>query len=281
MKKLFKLSLSTLLIFGFSFTACRKDNLTSPPELTIVSKYSTVPEFRQGIQQLVNAINANGIAAYLDTLANGYPNKNGRTVPLAQFGYSILNKLSGNPQQIESAVYDVFHFDGATFSLVSYLMKSQMVGDISAQTLANLVTGIPLPPIPVPGFLPPVEVVALGGDCCTDNVCNPVINILVTWTFKPPCGNYEKSTSGYAANNTLSRMSSGTMYRFDAEITGCPCPGTLTSSVSAPAGASYGTAVGKDGSVTILPVTLGTYTVTFTYKVCDKTVTKTFTIGVS
>jgi hypothetical protein len=118
------------------------------------------------------------------------------------------------------------------------------------------------------------------GDCCKDNACNPKIDILVTNTFKAPCGNYEKKYSGFAANNTLTNMSGGKMYRFDAVISGCPCPGTLTSSVTTPPGASYGSGTGKDGSVTLLPVSSGTYTITFTYTVCGITVTKTFTLGV-
>ena len=75
-------------------------------------------------------------------------------------------------------------------------------------------------------------------------------------------------------------MSRGKMYRFDAMIPGCPCPGVLTSIVTAPGGASYGVGKGKDGSATVLPASGGTYTVTFTYTVCDKTITKTFTLGV-
>jgi hypothetical protein len=245
-------------------------------------RYSTIEEFRQGITQVVNLIQEHQIVAYLDTMQNGYPDKNGRKVPLTNFGSVILQKLQGNTDQVASAVYDVFHFDEATFSLISYLMKAQMAGDISAQTLTEIAANIPLPPIPVAGFQPPVEMVALnlGGDCCSQNICNPKIDILVTYTYKAPCGNYQKKVSGYAANNTLTNMNSGIMYHFDAVISGCPCPGSLTSSVTTPAGASYGAGKGKDGSVTILPVSGGTYTVTFTYTVCGTTVTKTFTLSI-
>ena len=281
MKKLLKRSSIALFFFALSITSCRKENIILPPEWAVQARYSSIAEFKQGIQQVVNLMQSYHINAYLDTLPNGYPNINGRKLPLSQFGYAILEKLNGSQQQIESAVYDVFHFDEATFSLISYLMKSYMAGEISAQTLANIVAAIPLPPIPVAGFQAPVAIVALGGgDCCKDNVCNPVIKILVTWTYKPACGNYVKKTSGYAAGNTLTHMSGGIIYRFDAEITGCPCPGKLTSTVTAPAGASYGTGTGKDGSVTVLPVSSGTYTITFTYTVCDKVVTKTFTLGI-
>jgi hypothetical protein len=284
MKKLIQRAIAGLVLMSFSLVSCQKDNTTQQEQNTINSRprYSTLEDFKQGITQVVNLIQQYQIAAYLDTLQNGYPDRNGRKVPLQNFGYSILEKLNGNTEQVASAVYDVFHFDGATFSLISYLMKAQMVGDISAQTLATIAAKIPLPPIPIAGFTPPtiIDTPKVIGDCCTDNVCNPKIDILVTTTYKAPCGNYEKKYSGYAANNTLTNMSGGKMYRFDAVISGCPCPGTLTSSVTAPAGASYGTGTGKDGSVTVLPVSAGTYTITFTYTVCGMTVTKTFTLGV-
>ena len=284
MKKLFQRLVIALIIMGITSVSCKKD-LGMPQDQNtenVQPIYSSLEEFRQSIAQVVNQIQQQQIVAYLDTLQDGYPNINGRKVPLANFGYSILEKLQGNTAQVASAVYDVFHFDGATFSLISYLMKAQMVGDITAQGLTNITVNIPLPPIPVAGFTPPTKVVPvkIGGDCCTDNICNPKIDILVTTTYKAPCGNYEKKYSGYAANNTLTNMSGGKMYRFDAVISGCPCPGTLTSTVTAPAGASYGTSTAKDGSVTILPVSGGNYTVTFTYTVCGITVTKTFTLGV-
>ena len=48
----------------------------------------------------------------------------------------------------------------------------------------------------------------------------------------------------------------------------------------APAQNVPGLFIRKDGSVDILPVTPGTYTITFTYTVCGTTVTKTFSLGV-
>jgi len=284
MKKLLQPTILSLILMAAVLVSCKKVDLMSKNQDTekVQPRYSSLAEFRQGIAQTVNLIGQHQIIAYLDTMQNGYPNKNGRKVPLVNFGSSILEKLYGNTDQVAAAVYDIFHFDEATFSLISYLMKAQMAGDISAQTLTSIVANIPLPPIPVAGFQPPTEMVALnlGGDCCSQNVCNPKIDILVTFTYKAPCGNYEKKYAGYAANNKLSNMSGGKMYRFDAVISGCPCPGTLTSTVTAPAGASYGTSTAKDGGVTILPVSSGTYTVTFTYTVCGVTVTKTFSLGV-
>jgi hypothetical protein len=284
MKKLIQRAIVSLGLLSFGLVSCQKDNTHQQDQNTINAKprYSSMEDFRQGITQVADLIQQYHVMAYLDTLQNGYPDRNGRKVPMQSFAYSILEKLNGNAEQVASAVYDVFHFDGATFSLISYLMKAQMVGDISAQTLATIAAKIPLPPTPVAGFTPPtiIDTPKILGDCCTDNVCNPKIDIMVTTTYKAPCGNYEKKYAGYAANNTLTNMSGGKIYRFDAVISGCPCPGTLTSTVTAPAGASYGTGTGRDGSVTVLPVSSGTYTITFTYTVCGMTVTKIFTLGV-
>ena len=206
-------------------------------------------------------------------------------MPLIIIGSQILQNLHGSQEQVQTAVYDVFHFDGATFSLISYIRKAQMAGDISAQAMVDIIALIPVPPIPVANFQPPVEMVGLDlashtPDCCKDNICAPKINILVTWVHVAPCGNFAKGKSGYAAGNKFTGMPTGQSYRFTPEISGCPCPGTLTHTVTTPAGASYGVGTGKDGSVDIFPVTPGTYTVTFSYTVCGITVTKTFSLGV-
>lgn len=286
MKTLFQLTLLSVVLLGTVMTSCTKE--CTPPLGgggnwdKYQPRYTKISEFQQGISQAVNLIGQYNIMAYLDTLPNGYPNINGRVTPLVNFGSLILEKLHGNEQQIASAVYDVFHFDGATFSLISYIRKAQMVGKISAQTMVNILALIPVPPIAVAQFQAPMEMVpiAITGDCCKDNVCNPKIKILVTWVHVAPCGNFAKGKSGYAANDKFTGMPTGQSYRFSAEISGCPCPGTLTHTVTTPAGASYGEATGKDGSVDILPVTPGTYTITFTYTVCGTVVTKTFSLGV-
>ena len=287
MKKLLQHSLLSLFLLSVIMVACRKENgIIPPPDFTAVQpRYSTMIDFQQGIAQANNLIGQYNIIAYLDTLPNGYPNRNGNKMPLVNFGSLIIEKLHGNSQQVQSAVYDVFHFDGATFSLISYIRKAQMMGDITAQVMVNIISLIPIPPIPVANFIPPVEMVALDlssttGDCCKDNICDPKINILVTWVHVAPCGNFAKGKSGYAAGNKFTGMPTGQSYRFSAEITGCPCPGSLTHTITTPAGASYGVATGKDGSVDILPATPGTYTITFSYTVCGTTVTKTFSLGV-
>ena len=287
MKKSLQLRLLSLLLLGITMVSCQKDNgVPPPPDWTAVQpRYTSMPDFLLGVSQAVNLIGQYNIKAYLDTLPNGFPNLTGRTTPLVIIGSRILQNLHGNQEQVVSGVYDVFHFDGATFSLISYIRKAQMAGDISAQTMANILALIPVPPIPVANFQPPVEMVGLDlashtPDCCKDNICAPKINILVTWVHVAPCGNFAKGKSGYAAGNKLTGMPTGQSYRFTPEISGCPCPGTLTHTVTTPAGASYGEATGKDGSVDILPVTPGTYTITFTYTVCGTTVTKTFSLGV-
>ena len=283
MKKVLKQLTIAVFIICISMTSCKKCdflNLGLNHTIQYKARYSTVPEFKQGIAQVVNLIQQYHIWAYLDTLPNGYPNIYGRKIVLSQFGSQILEKLGGNQQQVEAAVYDVFHFDEATFSFISYIMKAQMVGEISPQTMVYILAFIPLPPFAVDNFQAPEDPVANAAqveDCCKD--CNPQIKILVTWAYKAPCGNYEKKTSGYAANNTLNHMSGGKQYRFDAEVTGCDCPGTWTSTVTPPAGASYG-ASERGSSATVFPVSSGTYTITFTYTVCNKTITKTFTLTV-
>jgi len=286
MKKLICRSILGLAALGLVVLSCKKQLCPPPPAEhqtgTVKPRYSDINDFRKGIVNVVSLIHSHGITAYMDTLPNGYPDLKGRRMPLEQFGYTILEKLQGSQLQIEAGAYDVFHFDEATFSLISFLMKAQMAGDISAQTLIDIISDIPLPPFPMDGFQPPVIQVAPDSipDNCCDH-CNPSMKILVTWTYKAACGNYEKKTSGYAAKNTLTHMSGGKIYRFDAEITGCDCPGaTITSSVQGPAGGSYGEGNPSPGTVTLFPVTPGTYTITFTYTNCDKKIVKTFTLQV-
>lgn len=283
MKKLLQLRLLSLLLLCAVMVSCNKAvDAPLPFYSTPHPRYSTLSEFTQGISQAVNLIGQYNITAYLDTMPNGFPNIVGRKMPLVNFGSQIIEKLHGNQQMVASGVYDVFHFDGATFSLISYIRKAQMAGQISAQTMVNIISQIPIPPIPVEGFQAPVAMAAPAatGDCCKDNVCNPVIKILVTWVHVAPCGNYAKGKSGYAVGDKFTGMPGGQSYRFTPEISGCPCPGTLTHTLTTPLGASYGEATGKDGSVDILPVTPGTYTITFTYTVCGTTVTKTFSLSV-
>ena len=282
MKKLLQLSFLSLLLLSTVMVSCRKENTIVPPPENIVIQpwFSTIPEFQQGIAKVVNLSGEYNIIAYLDTMQNGYPDRNGRKVPLVNFGTSILQKLHGNTEQLASGVYDVFHFDGATFSLISFIRKAQMMGDISAQTMITIIAFIPLPPIPVADFTPPTEMVALDlstGDCCKDKVCNPVISINVTWVHVAPCGNYDKSKSGGNKKNELIDMPTGQSYRFDAQISGCPCPGTMTCTITDADGGKSAKSE-KGNTAEVFPITAGTYTITFTYIVCGKPYTATFTL---
>ena len=184
MKKLFQHTAIGLFCLSFSLIACQKvdTSVSNQHSAGLKPRYSTIEEFRQGMGQVFNQIQQRQIIAYLDTLPDGYPNRNGGKVPLCNFGFSILEKLQGNTEPIASGVYNIFHFDEATFSLISYLMKAQMAGDISEQVVAEIAALIPLPPIPVVGVDPPKkeEPPKKEGDCCSGNICNPKIDILVT-----------------------------------------------------------------------------------------------------
>jgi hypothetical protein len=265
------------------FFACKKEVINHHDDDFVFKTrpvYSTLAQFRQGLATVANMCQMRQLVAYEDTTSEGLPDIRGRKTWLAHKAYGVLEKLDQN--LVEQAVYDVFHFDGETFSLISYLMKAYLAGDISAQTLAEIAAYIPLPPIPVANFTAPEEDVPADTpvvNCCDKS--NPKLEILVTWVYKPACGNYEKKYSGYAAGNTLTGMDGGKIYKFTPVVTGDPCPGgVLTSSVTAPAGASYGYSKSADGSINLLPVSGGTYTITFTYTNCGKTVTKTFTLTV-
>ena len=75
-------------------------------------------------------IEENAISAYADTLDDEYPDPEGNKFPLIDFVNDISAKVAGG--ELESAVEDIYHFDDSPFSLISYLMKANMVGSISA-----------------------------------------------------------------------------------------------------------------------------------------------------
>ncbi len=230
-----------------------------------VPYYSTVSEFKDGLYKAASKIQSYQLRAYKDTLSNGKPDINGRKEPLIYFVQAILEKLQGN--KVEEAVHDVFHFDGATFSLFSYLMKARMVNDISPATLTSILAEIPLPPVPMAGFAPPIVPVAEAVPIVAVCKCKPKVKIRVTFVYIPDCGNYKKETTGYVVNNKLTNMSSGMYYKIVPEVEGCGCAGTWTHTMTAPAGASYGS--GYSGSpangVNFQGISSGTYTFTFTY----------------
>lgn len=247
--------------------------------------YSSLAEFTQGINRVANLVEANHILAYRDTTRDGKPDINGRKELLIQDVQQILNKLQNG--QVEQAVYDVFHFDGATFSLISYLVKARMVNNISAQALTQILAEIKLPPFAVAGFTPPLVPVHVPEPanpvlCCK---CKPKVKIKTTLVYVPDCGNYRRETTGYVVGNTLTGMSSGIYYRFDPEVEGCGCGGTWTYSVEAPAGANYASSYsGNPGNgVSFQGLSSGTYKITFTYKCgcgCGASASATITITI-
>jgi hypothetical protein len=104
----------------------------------------------------------------------------------------------------------------------------------------------------------------------------------VTWDYSPPCGNYKRTTSGYAANNTLTNMSRGTIFRLDAEVKGCSDGGTWTQTVTPVGLSSYGYSSANPHSVSVTAESAGEIDVTFTYTCgcgCGRTDTKTFKLS--
>lgn len=258
---------------------CQTNEQTALDSIPVHPIYSTLDEFRDGMTKVAAELLSKEVVAYLDTLENGYPDPNGRKEPLSEFVYSILEKLGGNDQQIASGVNDVFHFDGSTFSLISYIMKAQMVNDISVETLNEIIDSIPLPPIPMDGFTPPVQPVAPDTpvvNCCDH--CNPSMKILTTSVYVAPCGNYSTTASGYVVKNTLTHISRNRHYRFDGEISGCNCPGgKWSNTVEIPGVGSFSTST---SSISFQTFAGGDYTITLSYTVCGKTVSKTFALSV-
>ena len=83
MKKLFQPAILSIILMGVVLLSCKKDNQISQNQNTekVQPRYSSLAEFKQGIAQVVNLAGQYQIIAYLDTLQNGYPDKNGRTQP--------------------------------------------------------------------------------------------------------------------------------------------------------------------------------------------------------
>jgi hypothetical protein len=289
MKKIQAIMMFLTFVSGILYLSCKKDQCSDKGYSSSVcdNRYPLKPyytpfnDFTGGMEKVVTDIKVNNVYAFLDTLPNGYPDVEGRKNPLYDFASSIMDELNSS-NEIDSGLYDIFHFDGSSFSLISYLMKAQMAENISPQTLISIIDDIPLPPFPVDNYDPPQYVNSPDtvANCCDS--CRPDVQIHVSWTFKPACGNYVDTVKGYAANNTL-KQSSGRLYRFTPEVRGCTCPGGVwTYTVEAPDGASYGVTPGSSiNGVNLLPLSSGTYKVTFTYNVCGKTATKTFTVIIS
>ena len=154
-----------------------------------------------------------------------------------------------------------------------------MVNKISDETMKSILDAIPLPPIAMDGFTAPEEPVMSNTpveNCCDH--CNPTLQILTTSVYKAPCGNYETTVSGHVAKNKLTHISKGRHYRFDGELAGCNCPGgKWSNTVEIP---GVGSVSSSTSWISIDTFVSGEYTITLSYTVCGKTVTKTFTLSV-
>ncbi len=276
MKKSLKRAILGLFLFSIGFVSCQKSAVIPPPFYGPAQpRYSTVAEFKQGISHVIDRIGQYHILAYLDTLPNGYPDLAGRTTPLVYFGSTILEKLQGNNEQVAAGVYDVFHFDGATFSLISYLMKAEMVNAISPEVFISIYSEIPLPPVAVANFDPPL----MPAVNVNQNCCDPDFKIRITWVYKPACGNYEKKFTGYKDINNGDK---GVVYRLDPELTNCDCGGTWSYQLETPPGAQYVSSINKFGNVSFQGLTKGTYKITITYTCpCGAVISHTVSITIS
>lgn len=227
----------------------------------MTEQYSTQAEFLAALGEIDELLIAHEVVAFLDTLDNGDPAIEGPQMPLSEFVKGIIAQAEAG--EWEAAVYDTYRFDGTPFSLISYLMKAEMVGNISTATLMDIINHVPLPPIPVPDFVPPLVPAAAGPPppICP---CKPEVRIRVTWEYQPKCGNYSKKITGYAAGNTLTGMDRSTVFRLDAEVHGCTGPGTWNQTVDPiPSGVGY---AGNGGNkISVIASASATFKVKFTY----------------
>ncbi|NQV02628.1 MAG: hypothetical protein HQ542_08290 [Bacteroidia bacterium] len=269
-----KLTSFFVLILAFVIlSGCSKTEEVE--EYLMEYRYSTVDELIEALIKIDSLVQVHEVMAFMDTLPNGEPNPYGEVMPLTQFVNYIFGLVEVS--DLEEAIYEIYRFNGQPFSLISYLMKAQMVGNITPAVMAQILMHIPLPPIPVPNFIPPLQPIPVPVCVCD----NPKVKIKVTWTYKPACGNRVDTISGYAANNTLNNMSTGLWFRLDAEMKDCKCPGgfTWTNTVSTTS-TSYGYSAPPGPSVGLTSYSSGTFVVTFK-GVCacnGKEATATFTI---
>lgn len=269
--------LAQILAVAFLMSGCK-----CGAEYKVVLKdyFSSQREFRSALVAVDSLIRVNKVVAYLDTLPDGEPNRAGRTRPLSEYVYSILAQIDSG--RIESAMHDVFRFDGSPFSLISYLIKAERVRDISPATLAQIVGAIPLPPSPVDNYTPPV--VPVPGEVIAPPACPcaPKVKIKVTWAYRPSCGNYTKEITGYAARNILTGMRRGTVFRFDAEVDNCDEGGTWENRVAIVGLTSYGIASYGGNNVSVIAESAGTFDIWFTYRCqcgCARLDSKKFSIS--
>lgn len=273
MTYLFRLIL--LSLFFFLLSGCTKKE---EPRIQWENVYSTIEEFSMALDSIQIISEELNIIAYPDTLENGYPDTTGENYPLANFIDEIKVKIEND--SLESAVYDVFHFDGTPNSLISFLMKANLIQKISAQQMVNAVGLLPVPPVAVANFVPPQNGAPLNPPPPAHG-CFAKMKIRATWAYYPRCGNRRDTMDVYAANNTLTNRETGTLYRFTSETEHCGCGGTTTCTLDAPRGASYGFS-NHGGWATLFSESAGTYKITFTYTCscgCGTVVTEVFTIN--
>jgi hypothetical protein len=267
------------LLILYLFVSCLGCDNQPAHEIEMQAQFSSKETFVTALEKINVLVTADSLIAYLDTLPNGDPDAMGNTMLLSTFITSIIEKaVEGD---LEGASYDVFHFDGSPFSLISFILKANMLNDISNDRVVDIIKEIPLPLVADSGYQPPLApvVTEIEPPC----PCAPEVKILTTWSYRPKCGNYTKSTSGYAANNTLNGMRRMTLYRFNAEVHGCDEGGTWTNTINCPANFSCRSIAGDQ--VTILAAAAGTVTITFTYACtcvheCKRTADATFSLNI-
>ncbi|MCF6171245.1 MAG: hypothetical protein L3J31_08305 [Bacteroidales bacterium] len=267
-----------LLIF-ILMAGCKKDETSEQYNVPMEDRYSTVEEFANALMRLDSLSQANNILAFEDTLPNGLPDLEGQAKPLVEFIGYILSLVEAN--NIKAAVDEVYGFHGYPYSLISYLMKAQMAENISINVMVSALSIIPLPPIPAENYVPPRQpIINPTPPAPASCPCDPRVKIKVTYSYKPACGNYTSTLSGYAAGNTLNNMKTGVWFRLDAEVEGCDAGGTWTNTVTTTAYSNgYSNPPGK--TVGLVSYSSGEFVVTFTYKCscgCDRSDTKTFKI---
>ena len=149
----------SILIICAAIIGCQESPEAAGPDYSynMVSYYPAPEEFMGALNELSAWAEENNVMAYTDTLEDGMPNKEGSTMPLVEYIGGITAK--GESGDWAGAADDVYHFDGSPFSLISYLMKAQMVGDITAQQLVDAFAIVPLPPLAIKDFGQPRVVV--------------------------------------------------------------------------------------------------------------------------
>ncbi|UCF10191.1 MAG: hypothetical protein JSW65_00460 [Candidatus Bipolaricaulota bacterium] len=157
----------------------------------------------------------------------------------------------------DGAVAEMFRFDGEPGSFVGAVLDLIEAEALPAVIGLEILAIVPLPPLPPVGISlpdppPPPPCPPL---------CNPDVDIFVTWTYYPPCKNYEKTWTGFPDDLTVGVED---LVRFDAVLVGC-AGGTFAWEVVAPQGATgYGYAASKQ-RLTFLSERPGAFTIRVTY----------------